>query len=147
MGPSAGLADGVLPPKGNCPAMTCSPGMRPDKLLHQNVVLFKLFPVSQAGRSSTGSLPQCHPSTSPTQPTGASTELQHLRARRSSPALCKFFISLFQNQRKHLLPGIPKWQECKIVLGLLQTSKWFVCTSDPCGRRKGKDEKKRFGQR
>lgn len=81
MGPSAGLADGVLPPKGNCPAMTCSPGMRPDKLLHQNVVLFKLFSVSQAGRSSiTGSLPLCHPSTSPTQPTGASTELQHLRA-------------------------------------------------------------------
>lgn len=67
---------------------------------------------------------------------------------RSSPAPCKFSTSLFQNQRQHLLPGISKWQKDKIVLGLLQASKWCVCTSDTCGRReKGKDQKKRVGER
>lgn len=76
MGPSVGLEDGVSPPKGNCPASTCSPGMRPANVLHQGLVLLKLFPVSLAGRSrTTGSLPQGHPNTSPTQLTGASTEL------------------------------------------------------------------------
>lgn len=128
MGPSAGLEDGVLPPKGDCPAMTCSAGMRPDRLLQQGVVLTPTvpsqhFPYTTQHRAAT---PVCH---------------------RSSPAPCKFSTSLFQNQRKHLLPGIPKWQERKIVLGLLQTAKWFVCTSDPCGRRKGKDQKKIIGQR
>lgn len=61
----------------------------------------------------------------------------------SSPASCGFSTGLSQNQRQHLLPGISKWQEGKIVLGLLQTSNWCVCSSDPCGsRKKGKDPKK-----
>lgn len=50
--------------------------MRPASVLHQGLVLLKLFPVSHVRRSrTTGSLPQCHPNTSPTQLTGASTEL------------------------------------------------------------------------
>lgn len=66
---------------------------------------------------------------------------------RSSPASCGFSTGLSQNQRQHLLPGISKWQEGKIVLGLPQTSNWCVCSSDPCGRRKeGKDEKKSWGK-
>lgn len=107
-------------------------------MLQQGPVLLKLFSVSHAGRSSITGF------TVPSQHLYRTHWCQHRAAipvcHRSSPASCKFSTSLLQNQRQHLFPGLSKWQEGKIFLGLLQTSKWSVCTSDPCWQ---EEERKR----
>lgn len=123
MGPSLGLVDGVSlsPPEGKCPADACSPGMRPAEGLLQGRVLLKLFLTSRAVQ-----LHRITPAVPSQRFCYATCWAQHGAARRvchrSSPASWKFSTGLLQNQRQHLLPGIPTWQGGKTVLELLQPS-------------------------